>query len=220
MYLCKKTACILAAAAIAILPCISSADAASPKASATGVRQVQKQRGQQDKPAVKMPQRPLKQPPASRSYMRSPQPGDFTTIASKSGGYIFAMPAWGADPLAGLENLADIMIVRTAGNSLAAAATVLDSSDTLHYKPVQPLPSFDNKKVLWKWEHNSGLTWQCALSTAADYHGDKMLLEARASQGGKTYQLLYVFPADKFTYYLPMALYSINSFRLTAPVQK
>ena len=169
------------------------------------------------KPAA--PKRSLKLPPASRQYMRSPAPADFNVTVSKDGGYTLAMPKY-YDPLAGLDNLSDIMLVRTLGNNLAAAATVIDSSDVLHYKATQSLPAFANKKVLWKWEHTSSLEWQCALSSVEDYYGDKMVLEASAPQGGKNYQLLYVFPANEAANYLPMALYSLHSFRITAMAQK
>lgn len=125
-----------------------------------------------------------------------------------------AMPMFGPDPLAEFDNLSDIMIVRTASSNLATAATVLDSSDTAHYKATQPLPTFDDKKILWQWEHVSTMKWQCVLSTVADYHGDKMVLEASSGQGAKTYQLLYVFPAAKMNHYLPLALYSLHSFKL------
>ena len=169
------------------------------------------------KPAAS--KRSLKQPPASRQYMRRPVPTDFNVTASKDGGYTLAMPKY-SDPLAGLENLSDIMLVRTSGNNLAAAATVIDSSDALHYKATQSLPVFANKKVLWKWEHTSSLEWQCALSSVEDYYGDKMVLEASAPQDGKIYQLLYVFPANEAANYLPMALYSLHSFRITTMAQK
>ena len=169
------------------------------------------------KPAAS--KRSLKQPPASRQYMRRPVPADFNVTVSKDGGYTLAMPKY-SDPLAGLDNLSDIMLVRTLGNNLAAAATVIDSSDALHYKATQSLPTFADKKVLWKWEHTSSLEWQCALSRVEDYYGDKMVLEASAPQGGKIYQLLYVFPANEAADYLPMALYSLHSFRVTAMAQK
>ena len=170
-------------------------------------------------PKLAAPKRTLKQPPASRQYMRSPAPADFMATVSKDGGYTLAMPKY-SDPLAGLDNLSYIMLVRTSGNNLAAAATVIDSSDAMHYKATQSLPAFANKKVLWKWEHTSSLEWQCALSSVEDYYGDKMVLEASAPQGGKIYQLLYVFPANEAVNYLPMALYSLHSFRITAMAQK
>lgn len=183
----------------------------------TKTQKVQQVQVKNPKPAA--PKRSLKLPPASRQYMRSPVPADFNVTVSKDGGYTLAMHKY-YDPLAGLDNLSDIMLVRTSGNNLAAAATVIDSSDALHYKATQSLPVFANKKVLWKWEHTSSLEWQCALSSVEDYYGDKMVLEASAPQGGKIYQLLYVFPANEAANYLPMALYSLHSFRITSAMQK
>lgn len=183
----------------------------------TKAQKVQQAQVKNPKPAA--PKRSLKQPPASRQYMRSPASADFMVTVSKDGGYTLAMPKY-SDPLAGLDNLSDIMLVRASGNNLAAAATVIDSSDVLHYKATQSLSTFTNKKMLWKWEHTSSLEWQCALSSVEDYYGDKMVLEASAPQGGKIYQLLYVFPANEAANYLPMALYSLHSFRITSAMQK
>lgn len=109
------------------------------------------------------------------------------------------------------------MLVRTAGNTLMLAATVLDPADTASFKATEALPVYENAKVYWQWQHGSRLIWTCRLSAHNDYHGDKLLLTAEAKQNGKTYQLLYVMPALQADNYLPQAIYSLDSFKLNQP---
>ena len=109
------------------------------------------------------------------------------------------------------------MLVRTAGNTLMLAATVLDPADTASFKATEALPVYENAKVYWQWQHGSQLIWTCRLSAHNDYHGDKLLLTAEAQQNGKTYQLLYVMPAKQADNYLPQAIYSLDSFTLNQP---
>ena len=41
-----------------------------------------------------------------------------------------------------------------------------------------------------------------------------MLLEAEATQNGRTYQMLFVMPAQRYTDLLPQAVYALDSFKL------
>ena len=154
-------------------------------------------------------------PPLPRQFMRTPQATDFEQVTSVSGGYSLALPRiFGADPLYGLPQTEGAMLVRTAGNMLMCAVTMLDADDTISFNAQQPLPKYENTKVYLHWQHGADLLWSCTLSRQNDYHGDKMLLEAEATQGGKAYQMLFVMPAKRYTDLLPQAVYALDSFKL------
>lgn len=154
-------------------------------------------------------------PPLPRQFMRTPQATDFEQVTSVSGGYSLALPRiFGADPLSGLPQTEGAMLVRTAGNMLMCAVTMLDAGDTVSFNAQQPLPKYENTKVYLHWQHGADLLWSCTLSRQNDYHGDKMLLEAEATQNGRTYQMLFVMPAKRYTDLLPQAVYALDSFKL------
>lgn len=168
-----------------------------------------------DKPKPKPKLNLVGKPPLPKQFMRTPQASDFTIVSSKAGGYNIAVPnSFGKNPLADLPQAEGAMLVRTAGNTLMLAATVLDPADTASFKATEALPVYENAKVYWQWQHGSQLIWTCRLSAHNDYHGDKLLLTAEAQQNGKTYQLLYVMPAKQADNYLPQAIYSLDSFKL------
>ena len=171
-----------------------------------------------DKPKPKPKLNLVGKPPLPKQFMRTPQASDFTIISSEAGGYSMAVPkAFGKNPLADLPQTEGAMLVRTTGNNLMLAATVLDPADTASFKATEALPVYENAKVYWQWKHGSQLIWTCRLSAHNDYHGDKLLLTAEAQQNGKTYQLLYVMPALQADNYLPQAIYSLDSFKLNQP---
>lgn len=171
-----------------------------------------------DKPKPKPKLNLVGKPPLPRQFMRTPQVNDFTIVSSEAGGYSMSVPkAFGKNPLADLPQTEGAMLVRTAGNNLMLAATVLDPADTASFKATEALPVYENAKVYWQWQHGSQLIWTCRLSAHNDYHGDKLLLTAEAQQNGKTYQLLYVMPALQADNYLPQAIYSLDSFKLNQP---
>lgn len=154
-------------------------------------------------------------PPLPRQFMRTPQATDFEQVTSVSGGYSLALPRiFGANPLSGLPQTEGAMLVRTAGNMLMCAVTMLDAGDTVSFDAQQPLPKYENTKVYLHWQHGTVLLWSCTLSRQNDYHGDKMLLEAEATQNGRTYQMLFVMPAQRYTDLLPQAVYALDSFKL------
>ena len=147
--------------------------------------------------------------------MRTPQATDFEQVTSVSGGYSLALPRiFGANPLSGLPQTEGAMLVRTAGNMLMCAVTMLDTGDTVSFNAQQPLPKYESTKVYLHWQHGAALLWSCTLSRQNDYHGDKMLLEAEATQNGRTYQMLFVMPAQRYTDLLPQAVYALDSFKL------
>lgn len=157
-------------------------------------------------------------PPMPRQFMRTPQASDFTSVSNEAGGYSMAVPkAFGENPLADLPQAEGAMLVRTADNTLMLAATVLDPADTASFKATEALPVYENAKVYWQWQHGNQLIWTCRLSAHNDYHGNKLLLTAEATQNGKTYQLLYVMPAAQADNYLPQAIYSLDSFKINQP---
>lgn len=171
-----------------------------------------------DKPKPKPKLNLVGKPPLPRQFMRTPQASDFTSVSSEAGGYSMAVPkAFGKNPLADLPQTEGAMLVRTAGNTLMLAATVLDPADTASFKATEALPVYENAKVYWQWQHGNQLIWTCRLSAHNDYHGNKLLLTAEAQQNGKTYQLLYVMPALQADNYLPQAIYSLDSFKLNQP---
>lgn len=154
-------------------------------------------------------------PPLPRQFMRTPQATDFEQVTSVSGGYSLALPRiFGANPLSGLPQTEGAMLIRTAGNMLMCAVTMLDAGDTVSFNAQQPLPKYENTKVYLHWQHGAALLWSCTLSRQSDYHGDKMLLEAEATQNGRTYQMLFVMPAQRYTDLLPQAVYALDSFKL------
>ena len=171
-----------------------------------------------DKPKPKPKLNLVGKPPLPRQFMRTPQASDFISVSSEAGGYIMAVPkAFGENPLAGLPQAEGAMLVRTAGNTLMLAATVLDPADTASFKATEALPVYENAKVYWQWQHGNQLIWTCRLSAHNDYHGNKLLLTAEAQLNGKTYQLLYVMPAMQADNYLPQAIYYLDSFKLNQP---
>lgn len=171
-----------------------------------------------DKPKPKPKLNLVGKPPLPRQFMRTPQVNDFTVVSSETGGYSMAVPkAFGKNPLADLPQAEGAMLVRTAGNTLMLAATVLDHADTASFKATEALPVYENAKVYWQWQHGNQLIWTCRLSAHNDYHGNKLLLTAEAQQNGKTYQLLYVMPALQADNYLSQAIYSLDSFKLNQP---
>ena len=171
-----------------------------------------------DKPKPKPKLNLVGKPPLPKQFMRTPQASDFISVSSEVGGYSMAVPkAFGKNPLADLPQTEGAMLVRTAGNNLMLAATVLDPADTASFKATEALPVYENAKVYWQWQHGNQLIWTCRLSAHNDYHGDKLLLTAEAKQNSKTYQLLYVMPALQADNYLPQAIYSLDSFKLNQP---
>lgn len=167
-----------------------------------------------DKPKLNL----VGKPPLPKQFMRTPQASDFISVNSEAGGYSMSVPkAFGNNPLADLPQAEGAMLVRTAGNTLMLAATVLDPADTASFKATEALPVYENAKVYWQWQHSSQFIWTCRLSAHNDYHGDKLLLTAEAQLNGKTYQLLYVMPALQADNYLPQAIYSLDSFKLNQP---
>lgn len=171
-----------------------------------------------DKPKPKPKLNLVGKPPLPRQFMRTPQASDFTSVSSEAGGYSIAVPkAFGKNPLADLPQAEGAMLVRTAGNNLMLAATVLDPADTASFKATEALPVYENAKVYWQWQHGNQLIWTCRLSAHNDYHGNKLLLTAEAQQNDKTYQLLYVMPAAQADTYLPQAIYSLDSFKVNQP---
>ena len=171
-----------------------------------------------DKPKPKPKLNLVGKPPLPKQFMRTPQANDFISVSSEAGGYSIAVPkAFGKNPLADLPQAEGAMLVRTAGNNLMLAATVLDPADTASFKATEALPVYENAKVYWQWQHGNQLIWTCRLSAHNDYHGNKLLLTAEAQQNGKTYQLLYVMPALQADNYLPQAIYSLDSFKLNQP---
>lgn len=171
-----------------------------------------------DKPKPKPKLNLVGKPPLPRQFMRTPQASDFISVSSEAGGYSMVVPkAFGKNPLADLPQTEGAMLVRTAGNTLMLAATVLDPADTASFKATEALPVYENAKVYWQWQHGNQLIWTCRLSAHNDYHGNKLLLTAEAQQNNKTYQLLYVMPSLQADNYLPQAIYSLDSFKLNQP---
>ncbi len=164
------------------------------------------------KPKPKPKRQLVQKPPLPKMYMRIPQAADFTAVSSAAGGYSLALPkAFGADPLADLPGVQDVMLTRIADDSLLCAAATFAAADA---DGQNKLPDYadDNKKVLLRWQHGVDFIWDCCLSKHVDFYGEKIILEAKAYQNNKIYQLLYVLPKKSLNTYLPQALQSLDSF--------
>lgn len=164
------------------------------------------------KPKPKPKRQLVQKPPLPKMYMRIPQAMDFVSVNSAAGGYSLALPkAFGADPLADLPGVQDVMLTRIADDSLLCAATTFAAADA---DGQNKLPDYadDNKKVLLRWQHGVDFIWDCCLSKHVDFYGEKIILEAKASQNNKIYQLLYVLPKKSLNTYVPQALQSLDSF--------
>lgn len=164
------------------------------------------------KPKPKPKRQLVQKPPLPKMYMRIPQAMDFVSVNSAAGGYSLALPkAFGADPLADLPGVQDVMLTRIADDSLLCAATTFVAADA---DGQNKLPDYadDNKKVLLRWQHGVDFIWDCRLSEHVDFYGEKIILEAKAYQNNKTYQLLYVLPKKSLNTYVPQALQSLDSF--------
>ncbi len=153
--------------------------------------------------------------PASAQLMRTPQYADFSTVKNEAGGYQLAVPkSFGSDPLASLPSSNGPMLLRIRDNNCMCAATVADKNDMVSYRPAEGFAEPKNSRTLYTWQHGSASAlWKCTLSSSTDFYGDKMRVKAVCDYQGRSYQLLYVFPAAKINYFLPQALYSLNSFR-------
>ena len=166
-------------------------------------------------PVKPKPQLKLVKPlPRPRQFMRTPQQMDFTQVSSSAGYSLAVHKAYGKNPLEGLPYAEGAMLLRSGGDTLLCAVNILDPADKTSFQSTLPLPAYTGKKVFTTWQQPGPQGWQCVLSQHKDYKGDKLLLQATSMANGKTYELLYVMPLAKFTHYLPMAIYSLNSFKL------
>lgn len=156
----------------------------------------------------------LKPQPRPHQVMRTPQPTDFQLVSSPAGYSISLPTAYGENPLAGLPQAEGAMTLRASNPTLLCAVNIIDGADTTSFQATTPLPNYEGKHIYGSWKHSSALEWDCLLSRHRDYHGDKLLLQAQSTTNNKTYELLYVMPMAKYTYYLPLALYSMNSLQL------
>lgn len=153
--------------------------------------------------------------PASVVIMKKPTAVDFLPATAPNKTYQFYVPkAFGKDPLDGMQLEHGTMLTRISSDTLYCAAQIMADEYTTGYKSGVPLPDFPAKTVLLTWKHDSRLHWQCIFSKHTDFFGNKYILQCRTMKDGKTCQLLYVFPKDKLNEYLPLALYSLNSFTL------
>lgn len=151
--------------------------------------------------------------PSSQQVMQVPIVNNFHQVKNPYG-YTLAVPAaLGSHTLADYPQVNGPMMVFARDKNTLMAVNVIDYTDTVSYKPVQPLPDFSNKKILCKWQHPTTSGWYCTLSRHTDFIGDKMLLQAKSNHNGKTYELLYVFPFAEYEVLLPQVLYSVNSFK-------
>lgn len=203
----KKFIFLCAAICCSILLCLQAA-AAEPA--------VKTQTPAQTKPAFPVHANAVKQQPVSVQIMYPPQLAQFQQVTNASGSYTLLIPRiFGSNPLADFTQVNGPMLVYAADeNTTMMAVNITDPMDFTHYKPLQSLPEADNKQVLEKWLHPSALNWHCTLSRQNDFNGDKLLLQAQTSVQNKNYELLYIFPFEKYNIFVPQVLYSLNSFKI------
>lgn len=170
----------------------------------------------QVKSAVPAHTNAVKKLPASIKVMYPPQAAQFISVTNNSGSYALLIPrVFGSDPLAEFTNVEGPMLVYAADqNTTMMAVNIIDPMDFKHYKPIQPLPEPENKQILEKWLHPSPLNWHCTLSRQNDFNGDKLLLQAKTTVQNKNYEIIYIFPFEKYSVFVPQVLYSLNSFKI------
>lgn len=152
--------------------------------------------------------------PYPKYFMQVPQEENFEFVNNEEGKYSINIPkTFGKDYLADLPYAHGPMLMRANSEILMCAITVLDPLDNISFKNNQPLPNYLNKQTLLTWTHGNDLIWHCTLSKHLDFYGNKLLLEAYAKNKERTYQMFFVMPIDKYGFYLPQALYSLNSFK-------
>lgn len=154
-------------------------------------------------------------PPPSKQLLPVPSPQSFQELYSRAGNYGLKLPkAFGSSPLAELTPLDDLAMVHAQGNKLFAI-NLIDHSDTLHYRPTQPLPDFSEARVVLKWQQptTSGHSWDCRLLHQQDFNGSFKILKASAKVSGLTYEVMYLLPSKDFMKDLPELLYSLHSFK-------
>lgn len=155
-------------------------------------------------------------PPPSQQFLPAPSPQSFQELYSRAGKYGLKLPkAFGSNPFADLKQLEDLAMVYTQGNKLFAI-NFIDHSDTLHYRPTQPLPDFPEAKVILKWQQptSSGQNWNCRLLHQQDFNGSFKILKATTKISGLSYEVMYLQPSKDFLKGLPEILYSLHSFKL------
>lgn len=170
----------------------------------------------QTKPALPAHTNAVKQQPSSVKIMYPPQAAQFITVTNTSGGYTMLVPKiFGSNPLSDFTQITGPMLVYAADeNTTMIAVNIIDPMDFTHYKPLQNLPEPENRQVLEKWQHPSPLNWHCTLSRQNDFNGDKLLLQAKTTIQNKNYEILYIFPFEKYSLFAPQVLYSLNSFKI------
>lgn len=154
---------------------------------------------------------PFKQPVPVK-YMQAPDPQSFQPVVKSD--YHLSVPTnFGPNPLSDLPGTDGPMLLRIHNNTLFMAVNVIDPEDTSSFNPTGKLPIFEQKHPLVNWIFGSKGTLKCIASEYNGFYGNSIIVEAIEEANGKTYQLVYSFPATKVFEYLPTVLYSLNSFK-------
>ncbi|MDO4178114.1 MAG: hypothetical protein Q4D21_02895 [Phascolarctobacterium sp.] len=155
---------------------------------------------------------PIKQP-LPEKYMQAPSALDFQAVV-KSAYHLSVPTAFGTDPLTNLPGTDGPMLLRVQDNLLYIAVNVIDPTDLTSFNATQGLPKFAEKKVKLKWVQGTQGKLMCQASNYNSFNGDACLIEASYKNDEKTCELLYSFPRSQLHTYLPLVLYSLNSFQM------
>ncbi len=157
-------------------------------------------------------------------YVSAPSPfqdisySDFQYYANPEGHYQLSLPkAFGHDPLKGLP-ISGPAFIRSKSDVRFMAATVDDPTDTKHYRNQKTFPDFKDLDPITTETRRTVQNYpaECRyLNYRMGEDGtDCLVITAAINDSGKTYRLLYVFPYEYRYRFLPLALYSLENFRL------
>lgn len=154
----------------------------------------------------------IKQPTPTK-YMEAPVPSAFQPVVNKD--YHLSVPtAFGKDPLANLPGAQGAMILRVQDNLVFMAVNVIDPNDDSSFNPTQALPKFPEKKIRLNWLQGTQGKLECKGSKYDSVNGMAYIIEGKYISNDKTYELLYSFPKEQLSTYLPLVMYSLNSFQM------
>ena len=151
--------------------------------------------------------------PASKNYMQAPYAASYKFM-DKANYSLYIPNAFGSDPLANLPGTDGPMLVRIKDNTTYMAVTVIDPMDTVSYKATEPLPKFPNTQLDLTWLMGTKEALKCSAGSYSGFYGDIMVIEASQETKGRTYELLFSFPAKDLYTYLPHVLYSLYTFQV------
>lgn len=151
--------------------------------------------------------------PVSEKFMETPKPTDFEPVIKAD--YHLSVPtAFGVNPLADLPGTDGPMTLRVQDNLVFMAVNVIDPEDDESFNATQTLPQFEGKKTRLNWLQGTQGKLKVQGSRYDSIDGSTYVIEGKYENKEKIYELLYSFPKGQMKTYLPLVLYSLNSFQM------